>query len=527
MTGLVHESVFAHAKQRPDAIAIEEGERRSTYGEIAYRALSLAATLAKLGHKRGEPIAFILENGIEACVAMCGILRADGCYVPLPPSWPAHRAGLVVSQVDPQIVITCQKHLDLVEEILREGAAEAVKAVVVLDAPPEGCKSRENVQLIGPNEFEAAKKCPCQRNVSEDLAYILFTSGTTGIPKGVMVRHRNVMNFLVWACRHFALHSGDRISNHSSLSFDLSVFDVWGAFFVGATSVPLVTAKEKMLPALFIRDRKITVWFSVPGVISMMRRARQLFPDAFTTLRHAIFCGEAMTNDDARAWIDANPDTPLTNLYGPTEATVACSVFPVTKEGLHENRPVSIGKAIEGNGMFVLDSNDALASPGEIGRLMVSGAQVTAGYWKQPDATAKAFVSNPLGDGDDSICYDTGDLASVDDKGCVHYVGRADSQIKFMGYRVELSEIEAVLTDCPGVLEASAILLDDEFQEIVGALSVDPANGVTDDMVFSHCESRLPSYMIPRRLFRLPDMPRNINGKIDRRAVGKIVGKLK
>lgn len=516
---LIHQSVELWATVNPLGLAVVDGDTRLSYAGLSDKMRRLATAIQGLGIRRGSPVVFVMENSAAAYVAMCGILRADCCYVPLPPSWPSIRSAMVVEQIKPKLVITIPEHADYIKSVLSESNSESSTDIIVLDDDLEPKIVRSD-SLIQCKEEILDSDCGEQNNIPEDIAYILFTSGTTGRPKGVMVNHSSVLNFLRWASDYFYLSQDDRISNHSSLSFDLSVFDVWGAFLSGACVFPLRAARDRMIPADFIRRNQLTVWFSVPGVISMMRQTRQL-EAGFPSLRQAIFCGEAMHCDDASAWLEACPQAHLTNLYGPTEATVACSVFRVTPEVLEEKGTVPIGAAIDGVELLVLDDKDAVVGTDEIGHLYVCGAQLANGYWRAADLTAKAFRPNPYKADAGTLMYATGDLAYRDHDGVLHFVGRADTQIKYMGYRIELGEIDAAVTSCPQVFEAATVYLDNESPEIVVIATADK-DAVSDDDVYQHCAQRLPNYMMPHRILFVEEMPRNINGKVDRRMAAEI-----
>ena len=222
----------------------------------------------------------------------------------------------------------------------------------------------------------------------------MYTSGTTGSPKGVMLSHRNVKTFVQWGVERYEIGPSDRMSNHSAVSFDLSVFDIFGSFFGGATLCPITEFKHRAFPATFIRDRKITVWFSVPSVLGMMLRTKQLTPNAFPDLRLALFCGEALATEYANAWIDTHPHVPIVNLYGPTEATIACAHYQL--RGKQSDR-VPLGQPCRDSEILVLkQDSDELADVGEIGRLIICGSQLSPGYWRRPDLTDTVFGIHPF-----------------------------------------------------------------------------------------------------------------------------------
>ena len=520
----LHDCVEFHARRRPEHVAIDAGGEAVTYRDLADRTARLAGLLQERGVQPNRPVGFLLDNGVSACCALLGIMRAGGCYVPMTPNFPAGRVAAVMADAGFGIVISAAAFYDLLEsamQTLPEGDRPGTLIVLDDPAPPASLRGLF-ATVLGPEDLPAAPDDPAPAAVGpEDLAYIMYTSGTTGRPKGVMLRHRNVTAFLRWAVRRFGLTGADRIANHSRVTFDVSILDIFGAFFTGATLCPLTTDGERFMPGQFIVDRGVTVWVSVPSAIRSLIKLGHL-GELAGTLRCGLFCGEALPQDYAAAWRDALPDVPIHNLYGPTEAAVACTSFEVGADGaLNAGRFVPIGLPSTGTRIHVLRSDaDVPAAPNEVGRLMIAGTQVGKGYWRRPDLTEAAFRVNPLAGNGDEVVYDTGDLAYVDDAGVLHFVGRGDTQVKVNGYRIELGEIEAVLAEHPQVGEAAVICLDGDPPVLKAAVSFyDRSAAAANGDLKAHCRAMLPAYMIPSEFAVLEDLPRNANDKIDRNAL--------
>ncbi len=519
---LIHQAISHHARHRPRATAIDADGLVLTYGQLDEKMHRLGAELLDGGLDRGAPVLMVMDNGLEACVGMSGILRADGCYVPILPSLPVLRAAQVIAQIVPAFVLTLTQHLEYVAHAVAEAGLTARPVVIVLDDGVVADPQPAFRAVVTMAQWDRARHCPEQKNIDEDLAYILFTSGTTGQPKGVMVSHRSVGNFLGWAAQCFGYGPDDRFSNHSSITFDLSVLDIWGAFRVGGTVCPIIKAADRTFPAKFIRDRRITVWFSVPGVITMLRKARQLSAGALNgNLRLALFCGEAMSAGDAAAWLQTHPDIPIYNLYGPTEATIACTYHQVTADNFDPRMNVPIGRPVAATEIVIMGEDNKPVAAGITGRLTIGGVQLATGYWRRPDLTAAAFPLNPLKPDMNVHLYETGDLARFDEQGVLHFLGRRDSQVKVMGFRVELGDVEATLNACPGIEEAVALFIP-ESQEIV-AIVGDSDKSADDGVVLTHCTDHLPGYMVPKRIERFAHLPRNANGKLDRAAAAALL----
>jgi non-ribosomal peptide synthetase component F len=322
----------------------------------------------------------------------------------------------------------------------------------------------------------------------------------------------------------FGITQADRLSGHASPTFDISVHDIFGAFFSGASVHPLETQAQKAFPGPFIASRGITCWNSVPSVISMMLRSRQLTRGAFPSLRMAVFAGEPLAPALAEAWKDALPHCDLYNNYGPTEATVVvtCHLVDRVEPGL----PIPIGRPTSPTECLILRPDaDEPAAPGQHGRLLVRGGQVSAGYWRRPELTAGSFRPNPLQPDINDIVYDTGDLAFRDEAGVIHYLGRADEQVKIRGQRVEPGEVEAALAGLPGVMEVVVLAVPGKQElELVACVSGSAVSAEGEgEALLERLSAVLPPYMLPHRVLFFPEMPVNSNGKTDRAALRAIL----
>lgn len=510
------------AEGNGESIAIDEGARQVSYAELASAMKRLASLLVARGVRRHDRVAFLIDNGIDACVAMLGIMRADACFVALNPAWPAARIADILDDAEPSAIVGVKAFWPLLGDALQSTKNAALRAIICLDGSGEEITSpvgRNDLRRIvhGQEAVDNAvpNPPPC-RNTDEDIAYILFTSGTTGKPKGVMIQHKAILSTIRWGVERFAITKKDRLANHSRLSFDVSLFDIYCAFTAGAAVCPLTTPGECAFPGNFIRRQRITIWFSVPSVIGMMLKARQLSAGRFEHLRAVLFAGEALPPEMVTAWRRHQPHVPIYNLYGPTEAAIVCTCHEIGVDSpFFPDRPVPIGRETRESRLLVLRRDvDVEVSANEVGRLMICGAQLATGYWRRPDLTANAFRPNSIEPSAGERMYDTGDLAMRDEAGIIHFVGRADTQVKIRGYRIELGEIEIVLGACSGVQEAAAFVAGTgEERRIVAAVS----GGTTDEEVlYKEIEKRLPSYMLPSQIIFLDSLPRNANGKVDR-----------
>jgi amino acid adenylation domain-containing protein len=518
-TALLHEAVEAWADAAPDSPAADDYGVIWSYAELRGRMRRIAALLRETGVSRNGRVAVLMDNCAPAYAALLGALAADACFVPLSPAFPALRLAKILKQAEPAAAITLAQHLALLTEAL-DGAAPV--PVIVLDGERSGQAAPQPSRTFWASDVAAASSSfvPA-RNREEDLAYILFTSGTTGEPKGVMLSHRAVMSTLRWGEKLWGLSSSDRLANHSRLTFDVSMFDIFAGFLAGATVCPIAGAKDLTFPGEFIRSRRITVWCSVPGVIGMMIKSRQLAAGPFAGLRAALFIGEALPAEWAIEWRRHQPQTPIYNTYGPTEAAIFCTAHNAGVDSpLEPGRPVPIGLPSTDCELYVLRmQTDELAAPGEVGRLMIAGSQLAHGYWRAPEITRQAFRPNPFKRDLGGLMYDTGDLAAADAAGVFTWAGRADNQVKVRGYRIELGEIETVLRSAANIHDA-VVFVSPGGTELIAAAVCKASQAVLDeDGLREWLCLHLPAYMIPSRFFPLPEFPLNANGKIDRRKV--------
>ncbi len=522
---LIHMAVEGWAEYSPDALAIEGSQESLTYSALHARAWKLARLLQESGFSRGARGGILLESSVECITAMLGVLRADGCYMPLGVNNPTSRNAQVLSDSAPEALITSAALLPLLASAMEECSFKP-RIVVIMEAVlPESLPAviRDGGEVICLHDVQNANFPRAQKNIGHDLAYLLYTSGSTGRPKGVMVRHTNVKTYLDWFIKRLDIRPEDRLSNHASPTFDISVQDIFGAMFAGASVHPLETAGEKAFPGPFIRKRAITCWNSVPSVISFMVKARQLAPGAYPALRAAVFAGEPLLPGMAQAWLDALPECKMFNFYGPTETTIVVAHHEIN--AITPGKSIPIGLPTEQTDCLILDEDNQPVPAGTSGRLFIRGAQVTAGYWRDLEKTNKAFIVNPINHDLRDFVYDTGDMAMADASGVITYMGRADNQLKIRGYRVELEDVESAFGSIPGVLETAALLNpNSDGQELLIAVAGPAQNAEqAENALLDAVAKLLPTYMIPQRVLFFKMLPRNANGKVDRNSLRQAV----
>ena len=490
-----------------------------TYRELATLAGAIAATLAKHAPGQGGLGALLAHRSRTAYAGILGLLLAGRGYVPLNPRFPVLRSRRMLEQSGTEVLLVGPECLEILEELLETWPSPLV--ILLPDLPAEAIEALESRfpahRFLTQDRLEPSEgQITLPRDTkASDIAYLLFTSGSTGEPKGVPVVHGNVRAYVDYTVERYQVGCEDRLSQAFDLTFDLSVHDMFVAWERGAC-LYCIPETSVSTPARFIRDQGLTLWFSVPSAASIMSRMRLLRPGIFPSLRVSLFCGEALPLKTLQAWQAAAPQSVIENLYGPTEATIAITNYRwdgAESEARCHNGIVPIGWAFEGQSCCVVDENLEPVAPGEAGELLLGGSQVTPGYWKNPEQTGARYVT--LADG--KIWYRTGDRVIEGPDGCLIYLGRFDDQVKIRGYRVELQEIDSVLREvCESEQVASvAWPVKDGIAEGVTAFVCQPSPG-DEDAIIQRCREGLPDHMVPRSVVFVPEMPRNANGKIDR-----------
>jgi D-alanine--poly(phosphoribitol) ligase subunit 1 len=509
---------FENSSTNPQALALFVGETRYSYGELASLARRISGWLSLKTVKTSGMVGILASRSLEAYAGVLGTLWSGAAYVPINPNTPEDRLIRILQQTNLDALIADQAGLDLLSERVLEQApirilfgAGAKPPQRALGFPGVTFKSFAELADKGPDKPVTV--------AGDALAYIIFTSGTTGTPKGVMIENESVAQFIEIMHQRFDLRADDRVAEPSELTFDASVFDMFMAWSSGA-SLFAVPKEQLMAPAKFIRDHQITLWFSVPSTASFMARMKMLKPGAFPSLRISIFAGESLAIATAQAWQIAAPNSLVENFYGPTELTVDCIAQRLENPpNVTKNRgTLAIGTPFAGIRARIVDANLNFLPRGEEGELVVSTRQAARGYFEDPDLTAARF---PTLEG--SRWYRTGDLAYEDLSGTFHHLGRIDNQVKILGNRVELEEVEAHLRDILGTDSVAAVAWPFTDHRAVGIVAFHCAPGVTRDEVREEMKKRVPDYMIPKRVHLLDALPLGSTGKIDRKALTRML----
>ncbi len=519
LQGLLTEAAALHPR-RP---AVSADGRVLTYAELDQLSNKMARALARIGVAPGDRVAILVPKSAASVIAAYGALKAGACYVPLDVKAPAERLGYVIQDSGAVVVIADESRAAQAAELAAR--VPGVRCLTAADAPGpaatgDGGESRDLAMTPWARVLsEPAEPLDDELAIETDLAYILYTSGSTGAPKGVMISHRNSLTFVDWATAAARLTAGDRVCSPAPLHFDLSVFDVYASCRAGAclTVIPDRTTTFPVSIANWLEKEQITVWYSVPSVLTLLACFGGLGQFDLSRLRTVIFAGEVFQPKHLARLMAELPLPRYLNWYGPTETNV-CTAYEVLARAA-ELGPVPIGKACANTEVFAVTSDGGRVSrAGVEGELYVRGPSLMRGYWGQPGKTREVLVPDPLRPGSDELVYRTGDLVTLEAGGNYAYVGRRDAMVKVRGYRVELGEVEAVLYRHASVADAVVLPVPDELlgsrlRAVVVAAADD---GLSREDVLEHCRQWLPGYMVPEVVEFRAALPRTSTGKVDR-----------
>ena len=454
-------------------IAIREQDNEISYRELNRNVKKLAANLVPY-----EKVALLLPQGAKAYTGMLGSLYAGTYYCPLNTELPENRLKHILEQFEPDVLVYSAESASLAEKLAVDYSG--------LDI--------DNLNSAPLDKPQSPHK----------LAYVIFTSGSTGVPKGVMVGSQGLSNYIQWSKKSLEINHTSIVSQHPNIGFDLSVLDIYATLSAGGTLVPITGMKYRTMPALAIKEHQITHWISVPSLIDLIARGKQL--SLISSLEKMLFCGEPLFEYQLDMLFTNHPKLEIINTYGPTEATVSCTQVNLSMENYklhcHQSR-VTIGEAIEGISLSIKGIEE--------GELLISGEQVAYGYWRDNEKTSNHFQIN----GKIPRTYLTGDqVYSHRDK--LYFSARIDRQIKINGYRVELSEIDCALHKL-GYLSCITIFKEKKIYSFI-----ETQTSIDKEAIRKNLYQELPSYMVPTDIFTIDSLPKNKNDKINAKELNVI-----
>ncbi|HEY8086993.1 MAG TPA: amino acid adenylation domain-containing protein, partial [Polyangiaceae bacterium] len=487
------------AKRSPSAVAVVSGDRTMTFAELDERADRVAGYLRANGVGRESLVGVALDRSPELVVALLGVWKAGAAYVPLDPSYPRERLAFMVGDAGVKLLLTQSRHASLFE-------SHEARTVCLDD-------DWTTVAAMAPLQPRPAPD-------SSTLAYVMYTSGSTGQPKGAMIVHSGLVNYLTWAVRAYGVTAGGSVPVHSSIAFDLTVTSLFPALIAGG-QIELLgedVGAQRLIAALRERPGRALVKIT-PAHLEVI--TQQLRPEELRGLTQVfVIGGENLPAESLRPWRERAPDTRLINEYGPTETVVGCCIHEV-QSGDPDHGPVPIGRPIANTQLYILDEERRPVGIGVMGELYIGGAGVARGYLNRPELTRERFLPDPFSERPGARLYKTGDLARYRTDGTLEFLGRADHQVKVRGYRIELGEIEAVLARHADVQSCVVLAREDTpgDKQLVAYVVARPGRRVDVDALHAFATAHLPEYMAPAHHVLLDELPLTSNGKVDRKAL--------
>ena len=495
----VHELFEQQVARDPDAVALILDGQVLSYRELNARANQVARLLRRRDVGPGSLIGVCLARSLKMVIGLLGVWKAGAAYVPLDPDYPPERLAFMVADAGLRLLLTDSPSRSLF-------AADAAEAVC-LDADWP-LVSREATENLVPTATPS------------NLAYVMYTSGSTGQPKGAMILHSGLVNYLCWAIDAYGLEAGAVVPLHSSIAFDLTVTSLYPTLLVGGRVELLLEDRggQNLLNALR-QSRNHSLVKITPAHLELL--SQQLQPAEMRQMSKVfVIGGENLAAESLQSWRQHAPATRFINEYGPTETVVGCCIYEVQPGDPHRG-PVPIGRPIANSRLYILDADRQPVPAGTAGELYIGGAGVARGYLNRPELTRERFLADPFSDEPEARMYRTGDLARCRDDGNIEYLGRTDDQVKLHGYRIELGEIEARLAAHPGVRACAVLAREDEPgnpQLVAYVVARDDARLAGNEMEDS-LKQHLPSYMVPAQFVVLAALPLTRNGKVDRKAL--------
>ena len=486
----------ARAISSPNSIAVCDLESCITFSELVSYAKKIAHMIHSHTTKNNQPIVVHMKKSVVSYTVLIGVLYSGNYYVPVDIKMPDERLKKIIARIGNPLIIS-------------DGTYPLSEELVNLD---DDTIIIDRLEHIDDNSIEGGE-LGYKSIIDVDPAYMLFTSGSTGMPKGVIISHRAVIDYIEWQCSTLLFDSETVLASQAPFYFDASVPDIYSVGCVGATLylIPDTFFLQPGKLVEYLNDKGVNTIIWVPSALIRLADSGIFDKAKIEELRLAMFCGEVMPCKQLNKWISKHPDAVYVNLYGPTEATYACSYYIIDKD-FNDDESLPLGKACENTQLLVIDQDGKEIREGK-GELCIRGTCLALGYYSDIEKTSDSFVDYPNAIGYMEKMYKTGDIVEKDSNGNLMYIGRKDNQIKHRGYRIELGEIESAGYSIEFIRRGIA-LYDDFNKKIIYCCEV--AEDHSEKDVYASMKPKIPMYMMPDRIVIMEELPLNANGKIDR-----------
>lgn len=497
-----------NASKNGDKTAFKCGSKSLSYIEMSTKTSQLAAYLVSKGVKKGDRVGVYLERSLETVISIYGIMKAGAVFVPLDPTAPQNRTLYLIKDCNIEHLITSKvQRKKLISFLNEEHSLKSIIGVAI---------EAEVVSVDWDTVFKTPKETYKPLDISEnDLAYIMYTSGSTGAPKGIMHTHKSGLSYARLSGALYNVSTTDVFANHAPLHFDISTFGYFTIPYVGATTV-IIQDAQIVFPKTIVnllQKEKVSIWYSVPLALIQLIQQGQLEDKYFPDLRWVLFAGEVFISKYLSKLVSLWPQATFSNIYGPAEVN-QCSYFNFNASEQVLD-PLPLGAIWNETSYLILDENYKNVAAEEVGQLLIHSTTMMQGYWNNASLTARSFYTDPK---TQKIYFKTGDLVKEDHQGTLFFLGRNDFQIKIRGYRVEVNEVESAIANHPEVQEAAVFKVkkEDATEELAVAILARKDSQLKENEVLSFCKSNLPKYAVPQHLYVVQEFPRTSSGKIDR-----------
>lgn len=489
----------------PNKVAFLEENRKITFNEFTDNAKKIGYSIYKNIQVTNSPVVIFIDKSINCLEAMMGVLYSGNFYSIIDTKSPSERFENIVNTLNPKAIITDNKNLKKLEKY---------------DVNDTNVLILEDLVNVSPN-IDVLKKIRDDQ-IDTDIMYVLFTSGSTGIPKGTVLTHKAVITYVQWVVETFDINENTIWGSQTPFYFSMSITDVFSTIASGATLciIPKMYFSFPIKLAEFLNKNKVNTIYWVPSALCIVANLKILETEKFDYLNKILFAGEVMPVKQLNMWRKSLPNAMFANLFGPTETTDICSYYIVDRK-FKNDESIPIGKHCDNCNLIIVDKNNKEIKPDDTkssGELLVRGSFLASGYYKNQEKTKEVFVQNPVNNNYDEIVYRTGDIVKYNEKGEIIYLSRKDYQIKHMGYRIELGEVEKNVYGIDEVV-LCACVYDEKNEKIVLFYQGD----IDKDELATKLNQKLLPYMLPNVYVKLDKMPYNMNGKIDRKKLKTMI----